>query len=223
MASSNTREFTHMNTVLTSPSHPIRLQNLHARDAAGFAHILAVDANDGKPPRDLERARAGIEKLNTSASAPSILSTPTGARLSGPKNVNLFVVVPRDGESQSEGEADYEVIGLGGFGAIKTFHRDGKEVSAGDAGIVLDPKYRGKGYAVEAMKLTVDWAFRSLKEGGLQLDLVTITTRSDNDAMIRLTNEKLGLKGRGVLRDGEFSDKEWYWEVNAEDWQSLQA
>jgi RimJ/RimL family protein N-acetyltransferase len=93
----------------------------------------------------------------------------------------------------------------------------------GDAGVVLDPKYRGKGYAVEAMKMSIDWALRKLEEGGLQLDLVTVTTRSDNEAMIRLTDEKLGLKGKGTLRDGEFSDKEMYWEITAADWQALRS
>ncbi|KAK0390985.1 hypothetical protein NLU13_0487 [Sarocladium strictum] len=219
MASPETEEFSHANTLLTSATHPIRLQSLRLQDAAGFAHILAVDANDGQPPRSLERARAAIERIQASAAVPSVLSTRDGVRLSGPTSVNLHVVVP-NGE---EREGGYEIIGLGGFGAIKTWVRDGKKVSAGDAGVVLDPRFRGKGYAVEAMRMTIDWAFRKLEEGGLQLDIVTVTTDSENKAMIKLTDEKLGLRGRGVLRDGEFTDKEMYWEITPEEWQALRS
>lgn len=215
MASSDTKEFSHSNTRLTSSTYPVRLQNIQLQDAAGFAQVLAAD--DGKPPRDLDRARASIERINNNAAVPSVLSTADGKRLSGPESVNLLVVLSKDGGTDGE----YEVIGLSGFGAIKTLEKDGKKVSAGDTGVVLDPKYRGKGYAVEAMKLSIDWALRSLEEGGLQLDLVTITTKSDNEAMIRLTDEKLGLKGKSIIRDGEFSDKEIYWEITPQEWQAL--
>ncbi|KAL2208984.1 acetyltransferase [Sarocladium strictum] len=217
MASSDTKEFSHSNTRLASSMHPIRLQNIQPQDAAGFAQVIAAD--NGKPPMDLDRARASIERINGNAATPSVLSTADGKRLSGPGSVNLLVVESKDGGAEGE----YEVIGLSGFGAIKTLEKDGKKVSAGDAGVVLVSKYRGKGYAVEAMKLSIDWALRSLEEGGLQLDLVTITTRSDNEAMTRLTDEKLGLKGKSIIRDGEFSDKEIYWEITPQEWQALGA
>lgn len=217
MASSNTtREFFHADTRLTSTSYPIRIQNLQSQDAAVFAHLLAIAADDGKQPWDIGRAKASIARSNAAASVPSILSTIDGLRLSGPTSVNLLVVLSKEGEAE-----EYEAIGLGGYGAIKTLERDGKKVSAGDVGVVLDHQYRGKGYAVEAMRMSIDWAFRSLEDGGLQLDLVTVTTSTENEPMICLTDEKLGLKGKSIVRDGEFSHKEMYWEITPQEWEVL--
>lgn len=121
---------------------------------------------------------------------------------------------------KTEGE---KIIGLGGFGAIKDWEREGRKIRAGDAGVVIDEKYRGKGYAVEAMKLAIDWAFTPVADGGPQLDIVTVTTTATNKAMLALTDDKLGLRGKGVLRDHEFGDPagEMYYELTAEEWKAL--
>ncbi|KAJ2977548.1 hypothetical protein NQ176_g4311 [Zarea fungicola] len=118
-----------------------------------------------------------------------------------------------------------EVIGLGGYGAIKDWVRDGKSIRAGDVGAMIDPAHRGRGYATEAFRLAINWAFTSAREGGPQLDLVTITTGEGNGAMIRLADEKLGLKGKGTRRNspeqGAEDTIELYYELTKEDWQTV--
>ena len=58
----------------------------------------------------------------------------------------------------------------------------------GDAGVMLNPEARGKGYAYEAMRMTVDHALRIL-----QLDEVTISMTKENTAMRGLMDKKFRL------------------------------
>jgi RimJ/RimL family protein N-acetyltransferase len=208
-----TKQFHHNNTVVTSDTHPIYLRNIQLEDAQNFIAVLGLEP--GRKPMELETARNVITRQKESVAEPSVLSTADNVVLSGPTRVNLVLMLKKNA---AEGEGEDTLIGLGGYGAIKTWERDGRKVRAGDAGVVVAEDQRGKGYAVEAMKMAIDWAFRPLEEGGLQLDIVTITTGSGNAPMIKLTDEKLGLKGKGIIRDGEFEDKEVYYELTQDTW-----
>lgn len=137
----------------------------------------------------------------------------SGTVTSGPAKANLFVV------------EDDEPIGIAGFGCIKTLEREGKSVRAGDAGVVLEVGKRGKGYATEAMLLTLDFGAAAVSEGGLQLDLLTITTLEDNEAMIKVI-ERLGFsKDSAIVRPAEFdkSKQELYIEIRREEWRKKRS
>lgn len=211
----------HLHTRLESTALPIILRVVELADAPAHAALLTQDAQSDDPNAKAFDA-ATSEKLITgqreSASKPTVCGA-DGRVVSGPGRVNMVVALKKGG--QQEGEE--EVIGLGGFGAIKDWERNGKKVRAGDAGVVLTAEHRGKGYAVEAMKQAINWAFTPVADGGPQLDIVTVTTLSDNTAMLNLTDEKLGLKGKGVLRPAEFGHPqgEMYYEVTADEWKKL--
>ncbi|KAK2590425.1 hypothetical protein QQS21_011898 [Conoideocrella luteorostrata] len=214
---SETLRADHLHTHLGSKTKPIVLRTIQSQDAPSHSAIL----NASFPPSDpsskgisVQRSRELIEAQRASAAVPTVLS-PDGLVVSGPGRVNMVVVLRA--EDGQEGDV---VIGLGGFGAIKDWERDGKKIRAGDVGVVIAEEYRGEGYALEAMKMAIDWAFTPVKHGGPQMDLVTVTTLANNTAMLRLTDEKLGLKGKGVLRDAEFGDPagEMYYELTAEEW-----
>ncbi|MCJ1387223.1 hypothetical protein MMC18_000063 [Xylographa bjoerkii] len=81
-------------------------------------------------------------------------------------------------------EAEGKAIGAGGFGWIGAM-KDGSDGRVGDAGIMLNPEARGKGYAYEAMRMTIDHALRVL-----QLKEVTISMTKANSAMRGLMDKK---------------------------------
>lgn len=210
----------HLQTRIESKTLPIILRNAEVKDAARFAAILSDPSNDSDPNAskiDTATAVKFITQMRESATQPTILGT-DGTVTSGPGRVNMVVVLV--GSQGDEGT----VIGLGGYGAIKDWVRDGRKVRAGDAGVMIDPAYRGKGYATEAMKMAIDWAFTPVSAGGPQLDLVTITTVADNSAMIKLVDEKLDLKSKGQRRESPEEDTndviEMYYEFNKEQWDS---
>lgn len=208
----------HLDTLVSSTKYPIYLRTIQLQDAARFANILTHNHEDGKPdgkPFETSKAEEIITKMRDSASKPSILGE-DGRPSSGPGRVNMIVVLKEDSGQEN-------AIGIGGYGAIKDWIRDGAGVRAGDVGVVIDKAYRGKGYAVEAMKLAIDWAFTTFSEGGPQLDIVTITTAETNAAMIKLIDEKLGLKGKGVKRPGEFDPFEIYYELLPTEWKKFRS
>ena len=217
----------HLNTRLPSKTHPIILRTIQLSDAPLHAALISSPANGGDDPGAAaltpERSRELIAAQRRDAATPTVLGGggTDGRPQSGPPRLNMVVCL-----SQQSGEGDEvqeSVIGLGGFGAIKDWDRDGRRVRAGDVGVLLDAQVRGRGYAVEAMRLAIGWAFTPVSEGGPQLDLVTITTDEDNVPMLKLVDEKLGLGGRGVLRPHEFAkDKqEAYYEITAEEWSKI--
>lgn len=216
MAASETH---HLHTRLKSQTLPVVLRTIEPQDAPWHSALLTADIQSSDPSAkgiSVERSQELIVGQRESANVPTILGA-DGKVVSGPKRVNMILVLVTD--EKPEGT----VIGLGGFGAIKDWEREGRKVRAGDAGVVIDEAYRGKGYAVEAMKLAIDWAFTPVAEGGPQLDIVTVTTLATNVAMLKLTDEKLGLKGMGVLRDHEFGDPagEMYYELTPEQWRTI--
>lgn len=213
----------HIDTRLDSPTLPIALRIPQPSDGETFAALLTNPANGDNPNpngkvMDAAWGEAAIGRMRDAASQPTIVSS-DGRVESGPSKLNL-VVVERLGPSEGRQQED-RVIGIGGYGAIKNWERDGLRVRAGDVGILLDGASRGKGYAVEAMRLAMDWGVTPVSDGGLQLDFVTITTLEDNQPMIRLVESKLGVgPGKGVLRPAEFDkDKqEMYFEIPAAQW-----
>ena len=224
MASSHLQA-NHLHTRLESKSTPVFLRTITLDDAPFHAALLSDPANGADPnskPMTEESSRGAITKQIASADVPTIYDEDLGRVLSGPSRVNMMVCLTEPDLPSSSGNGDI-IIGLGGYGAIKDWERDGKKIRAGDVGVLLDPKYRGKGYAVEAMKLAIEWAFTPVSKGGPQLDLVTITTLEDNAAMVALTEQKLGQAGKGVLRPAEFDEnkQEKYWEVNAQQWKGI--
>ena len=96
------------------------------------------------------------------------------------KPVRISVVVVVDGVVQ----------GVGGMGWISTDEATGKRT--GDAGVMLNEAVRGKGYGLEAMRLTTDYAFDVLK-----LDKVTATMLAKNTPMIGVMR-KMGWNGRHI-------------------------
>ncbi|QYS93562.1 N-acetyltransferase domain-containing protein [Trichoderma simmonsii] len=216
------REISHLDTIIPSPSNPLLfLRTIQPSDASAFSSILSSPSNKSDPHGkdiDIPTAELSISRMRESASKPTILDA-QGNVISGPSRVNMMLVLKsEDGNGET-------VIGLGGFGAIKDWERDGQKIRAGDVGAMLDPAYKRKGYGVEAMKMAINWAFLPAVEGGPQLDLVTITTLEDNGPMVNLLNEKLGLTGKGISRPAEFdADKnEIYYELSKEDWRSISA
>ena len=100
-----------------------------------------------------------------------------------------------------------KVVGIGGTGYIHD--RNGKRV--GDVGIMLNPEARGKGYAHESLRMTIDHALRVLC-----LDGVTISCQAANVAMRGLLEKKFGLSA-DVLVDGKFGNACCY-SVKREEW-----
>ncbi|KPM35079.1 hypothetical protein AK830_g11495 [Neonectria ditissima] len=210
-----TRNLFHIDTLLESKNLPITLRNLEFKDAPAFARLLSDPRNASDPnikPMEIPTAQTVIARMRESAAEPTVYDA-RGKVVAGPSRVNLVVVLA------SEEQAEGTVIGLGGYGAIKRLERNGATLRAGDVGALIDADYRGKGYATEAMKLAMDWGFASVAQGGLQLDLVTLTTLADNEAVIKLIDGKLGLQGKSVTREAEVEGKmELYWELKKEDW-----
>lgn len=228
MTTTTPQEASHLHTRLESPTLPILLRTTEARDAPRFSAVLSDPSSASDPnakPLDIPTAQNAITKQRESAAVPTVLNA-DGSVASGPGRVNMVVVLK--GETAADGAgADGLVIGLGGYGAIKDWVRDGKNIRAGDVGALIEPAYRGRGYATEAFRLAIDWAFTPVSEGGPQLDLVTITTLDDNAAMVKLADEKLGLKSlgqrRGSPEEGGEGKFEMYYELTKMDWEEVSA
>lgn len=202
---------THQSTHITSSAFPaLTVRWIAINDGAAFAELVSPPDSSTDPSKvlDEEWGRGAVARMNDHAVRNPTVTDPRGRVTSGPAKANLLVV-----------ESD-EPIGIAGFGCIKSWQREDRDLRAGDAGVVLKREKRGCGYATEAMKLTLDFGARSVAEGGLQLDLLTITTLEDNDAMMRVI-ERLGLdRGKAVLRPAEFDKhkQELYFEITAEEW-----
>ena len=99
-------------------------------------------------------------------------------------------------------------VGIGGMGYIGT--ENGRRIGA--AGIMLNTDARGKGYAYEALRMTIDHAL-----GVLGLDEVHIATTEANVAMRRLM--EMRFKHVSTMYHGRFKfGNEYLWKITAGDW-----
>ncbi|WYZ46310.1 hypothetical protein EsH8_IX_000535 [Colletotrichum jinshuiense] len=207
----------HLPTTLRSQTHPILLRTLEPRDAADISAVLSNPENTKHDPHasaiSPEVAKVVIERMRESAAVPTVLDEASRRVASGPGRVNLLVVLVEGGAAEDEGR----VIGFGGFGGINEHEEEGRKVRVGDVGAMINPEHRGRGFATEALRLAVEWAFRGVREGGLQLDRVTATMSERNAPMVGLVEKKLGWQG--VVKPGkEEGDGEVLFEVTKDTW-----
>lgn len=100
-------------------------------------------------------------------------------------------------------------VGTGGLGWIGKRKTDGKLI--GDAGILLNPDQRGRGYAYEALRMIIDHGFHVLG-----MDEVHIACVDANAAMKGLMSSKLGFEAVPI-QDKQFGN-EWIWRISKEQW-----
>jgi RimJ/RimL family protein N-acetyltransferase len=101
-----------------------------------------------------------------------------------------------------------KTVGIGGFGWIGKKQGD---TMIGAAGIMLDSEFRGQGYGLEILRITIDHSFQVLG-----LDQVQVACRDANAAMKVLMNSKLGFPAISTERD-RFGN-EWIWKITREEW-----
>jgi RimJ/RimL family protein N-acetyltransferase len=180
------------------------LRNVEDNDAAIFSKLLSDPRNTSMDPHgpstiDVELSKKIITRMRESAAVPTVLDG-QGRAVSGPGRVNLVVVrMMSDEEGAASGG---EVIGISGFGDIKDLDNPAKDeegqkekLRVGDVGVLLDTDSRGKGFAAEAIRLSVEWGFAKAQDGGLQLDKITLGTAIENAPMIGLIEKKFGWTG----------------------------
>ncbi|CAG8972218.1 hypothetical protein HYALB_00010997 [Hymenoscyphus albidus] len=103
---------------------------------------------------------------------------------------------------------DNKISGTGGIGWIGT---NSEGVRVGAAGIMLNSEERGKGYAYEALKITIDFGLRELA-----LDEIHLATWDANIPMRGLMDKKFGFMGRRIEKD-RFGN-EWEWRIRKTEW-----
>ncbi|CAG8958127.1 hypothetical protein HYFRA_00000473 [Hymenoscyphus fraxineus] len=103
---------------------------------------------------------------------------------------------------------DNKVSGTGGIGWIGT---NSEGVRVGAAGIMLGPEVRGKGYAYEALRITIGFGLRELA-----LDEIHLATWDANIAMRGLMDKKFGFMGRRIEKD-RFGN-EWECRIRKTEW-----
>ncbi|KAH8547465.1 acetyltransferase [Umbelopsis sp. PMI_123] len=185
-----------LNTVLQSTKLPILLRVPEVADASALLDLLSDPRNTEYDPH------AGNGTFKLSQIEGMITRMRESAASDVPGRVNLVLVDTSLGN---------QVIGLGGFGGIAT---EGTK-RIGDVGIMIKSEARHKGYAVEAVKLSIDYAFNVLK-----LDQVTATMLAKNIPMRKLLDKRLKLTG--TKRESEFGEEVFY-SILPEEWAKLQA
>lgn len=103
-------------------------------------------------------------------------------------------------------------IGISGLGWVG-FHKADDENAgrAGAAGVMLDPEARGKGYAYEAMRMSIDYGLRELG-----LVEVRIGTTSSNVAMRGLMEKNFGMPAEVGEPDRFGNDL--MWRIGRDEW-----
>ncbi|KAK7447496.1 acetyltransferase [Colletotrichum acutatum] len=218
---------THLPTTLRSPTHPILLRTLEESDFAAVSAVLSDPENTKYDPHasaiSPEVAKIVIARMRESAAVPSVVDEASGKVVSGPGRVNLVVVYVGgdDDNKQSSGEKEQDeegtIIGFGGYGGINEHEEDGQKVRVGDVGVMINPEFRGRGFAAEAVRSAVGWGFRKVAEGGLQLERVSATMSERNVPMRGLVEKRFGWTG--VVKPGkEEGDGEVFFEVTGATW-----
>jgi RimJ/RimL family protein N-acetyltransferase len=152
---------------LTSLSHPITLRTLQLEDIRALTQLLSNPAN-------VE------DDLSISNQTPYQIKEMIGTwliRTSPLERLNFIIL------------ASGIPIGISGLGWIGPAIRDDENSGrAGAVGVMLNPEARGKGYAYEAMRISIDFGLRELG-----LIEVRIGTQSRNMAMKGLMEKKFGI------------------------------
>ncbi|RDW61609.1 hypothetical protein BP5796_11501 [Coleophoma crateriformis] len=187
-----------LNTTLYSPTHPLLLRNPQPEDAAALSQILSE-------PRNIEfDPHASSSGLSPAVCSSVITRMRASAADAVPTRVNLLVVLLPAVGCKDAGVG--EVIGISGFGGIDVV--DGKRF--GDVGAMLNPEYRGKRFAVECLRLSMEFAFRDLGVDGVSAGCLV-----RNTPMITLFESKLGWFGE--RSEGEFGES-WKGILSPEEW-----
>lgn len=106
-------------------------------------------------------------------------------------------------------------VGCSGLGWIGWAKKDDESGGrAGAAGIMLNPKARGKGFAYEALRISIDYGLRELG-----LVEVRIGTTSKNSPMRGLMENKFEMPGEVVEADRFGNDL--MWRITKENWEWL--
>ncbi|KXH48564.1 acetyltransferase [Colletotrichum nymphaeae SA-01] len=212
----------HLPTTLRSPTHPLLLRTLEDSDFAAVSAVLSDPENTKYDPHasaiSPEVAKIVIARMRESASVPSVVDE-EGKVVSGPGRVNLLVVYVGDGtdDGKTSSEKEGTVIGFGGYGGINEHEEDGRKIRVGDVGVMINAEFRGRGFAVETVRLAVEWGFRKVAEGGLQLERVSATMSERNVPMRGLIEKRFGWAG--VVKPGkEEGGGEVFFEVTGETW-----
>ncbi|GKT92976.1 GCN5-related N-acetyltransferase protein [Colletotrichum tofieldiae] len=165
-----TKQATHLPTVLRSPTHPILLRTLEPRDAAAMSAVLSDPENTKHDPHasalSPEVAAAVIGRMRESAAVPTVLDEASGRVASGPGRVNLLIVHVDGADNTLAASGDEGVgIGLGGSAASTSTRRRGGEGAGRRRGRHGQSRVPGRGFATEAIRLAVEWAFTSVADG----------------------------------------------------------
>lgn len=75
--------------------------------------------------------------------------------------------------------------------------------------IALDPLAQNTGHGTQALTMAIDWVFQSAHLGGLQLDIVQLTSTQDNLRFAHVATNKLHLGPPTEFRDGTLGLLRW--------------
>jgi len=203
--------YTH-ETALSAPKYPhlilqsIKYPSLTLRtpkheDNARVLHTFSA-------PENIEHDKSAAG-LDTFEAIEELINEWSTFNMPHPRRCNMVVCV------------DGVVCGVGGLGWISE-HKEG-EPWIGDAGIMLDVGARRKGYAYEALRMSIDWGIRVLG-----VDEMTVGCTSENKPMFQLMEKKFGLGPEKALeklqkwgssRVWHFPRDEWLERAEREGWQ----
>jgi RimJ/RimL family protein N-acetyltransferase len=174
---------------------------------ADLPALTSILGNPANTQDDLSVATMSAAELEAVARKWLTLTVP----LSG---INFVVEI--DGKVQG-------ISGLGWIGDAVPAAEDGRGQHAmvdqpacarvGAAGIVLDPAVRGKGYAFEALRLSIEFGLEKL-----ELIEVHLGTPSRNAAMVGLMEKRFGMPARKNEVDKFGNDATW--NINKEMWEN---
>ncbi|KAH6665102.1 hypothetical protein B0J14DRAFT_606480 [Halenospora varia] len=168
---------------LTSNTLPLTLRTILPSDIPVLTQILLSPANvqddlsvSNSTPQEIANMLQGWMKMTTPMS-----------------RFNLIVLVSGI------------VVGCSGFGWIGLV-KEGDEGCgrAGALGIMLNPEVRGKGYALESLRICIDFGLRKLA-----FEEVRISTNGKNVAMRGLMEGRLGLPTEVGEKDRFGNDLHW--------------
>lgn len=193
--------------VLRSVSKPLTLRVPQNNDLQG---LVAVLANPENTKDDLSVASLSAQERESVCRRWLSLNKPLDY-------MNFIVLDTSDNREEAVG-----ICGLGWIGpADKSPVGDDVDIiepgRVGDAGVVVNPDARRKGYGAEALRMAIDYA---LKE--LDLVEVRVGTPSSNIAMRRLMEVKYQMEPE-VKQEKDRFGNDLLWRINKQTWSNLPA